>query len=342
MIDFRYHLVSIIAVFLALAIGLVVGAAALQPTETKALLALSSHERKTNQTLEQDNNALSKQNAADQSFAQAASGRLLADLLAGQRVVLVTAPGADNTTITGVTAAVQQAGAKLTGQVSLQPQFFDTGGGTESNLEAQARQAAPPGVAAAGDAANPEYGQQSAANVIAAALVTKDGPGASAAAIQSSAILSGFAQQGYLHVSSNGGTLGAQRATLAVVIIPAAPPGSETGPLNQGLVVVAQALQGASNGTLLAGSLAGSGPGSVIDAIASGNISASLTTVDSADLQTGQIMVAQALAGLLAGHKPAQYGVASNVVPSPAPTPSATATAQATPTAPGRKTAAQR
>ena len=31
MIDFRYHLVSIVAVFLALAVGIVVGAIALQP-----------------------------------------------------------------------------------------------------------------------------------------------------------------------------------------------------------------------------------------------------------------------------------------------------------------------
>jgi hypothetical protein len=337
-IDFRYHLVSIIAVFLALALGLVVGAAALQPKETQALLALSSHEKTTINSLEQKNGLLNRQNSADQSFAQAASGLLLGNLLDGQRVVLVTAPGADGTTISGVTAAARQAGAKVTGQVSLEPQFFDTSGGTESSLDALARQLAPPGVAVGGDAANPEHGQQAAASVIAAALVTKDSPAVSAAVTQSSAILNGFGQQGFLQVSANGGAASPQAATLAVVVIPATPPGSESGPVNQGLVAVAQALQGASSGAVLAGSLAGSGPGSAIDAIASGNISASLTTVDNADLETGQIVVAQALAELLAGSKPAQYGVASNAAPSPAPRPSPSATAQGTPTAPARKT----
>ena len=45
MIDFRYHLVSIIAVFLALAIGIVVGATALQPATVKLLNAASVAEK---------------------------------------------------------------------------------------------------------------------------------------------------------------------------------------------------------------------------------------------------------------------------------------------------------
>ena len=51
-----------------------------------------------------------------------------------------------------------------------------------------------------------------------------------------------------------------------------------------------------------------------------------LSSVDNANTETGQILVAQALNFLLAGKKPAAYGVASGVVPSPAPTASPTAT----------------
>ena len=41
MIDFRYHLVSIVAVFLALAIGIVLGSTELQGTTIDALRSLN-------------------------------------------------------------------------------------------------------------------------------------------------------------------------------------------------------------------------------------------------------------------------------------------------------------
>ena len=44
MIDFRYHIVSIVAVFLALGLGLLVGATALQPTALGGLISLSQRE----------------------------------------------------------------------------------------------------------------------------------------------------------------------------------------------------------------------------------------------------------------------------------------------------------
>ena len=73
--------------------------------------------------------------------------------------------------------------------------------GTQSNLDALAQQLVPPGVSLISQGsqsdANPQIaGQQDAAQVIAAALVTKDGPGLDAAS--SRQILSGFAQHGFL------------------------------------------------------------------------------------------------------------------------------------------------
>ena len=50
MIDFRYHLVSIIAVFLALAVGLVVGATALAPKTEAALSRLQTELSRTTRT----------------------------------------------------------------------------------------------------------------------------------------------------------------------------------------------------------------------------------------------------------------------------------------------------
>jgi hypothetical protein len=78
---------------------------------------------------------------------------------------------------------------------------------------------------------------------------------------------------------------------------------------------------------VLAGSPAGSGPGSAIDELLSGSSGVQLSSVDNANYKTGQLMVAQALGLRLARHKPASYGVAPGAVPSPAPTPAATQSA---------------
>ena len=45
MIDFRYHLVSIVAVFLALAIGIVVGSTALKPAVLTGLQKTATAEK---------------------------------------------------------------------------------------------------------------------------------------------------------------------------------------------------------------------------------------------------------------------------------------------------------
>ena len=334
MIDFRYHLVSIIAVFLALAIGIVVGSTALQPTVESALNHAETRLQKRINQVTQNNTALNQALAADQAFAQAAEGRLLGHLLTGQDVVMVTAPSPDSQVVTGLTTALHTANATITGTVALQPPFFDDSDSTEARLTQLAQQLA----TAAGLTISAQHdgdavaGQEAAAQVIAAAIAAKSGPAALSAA-QSQAILSGFASAGYLQVSGPAGTATSlPPAGLAIVVAPAAPPSAtDASPANLSLLAVAEQLQAASHGTVLAGSLAGSGPGSAIDeATGAGKVS----TVDEADAATGQIMTVQALSNLLSGHPPASYGVHPGAAPSPAPTPSVSPTATATATAP--------
>jgi hypothetical protein len=332
-IDFRYHLVSIVAVFLALAIGIVVGATALKPTTLKVLYKTSQQEKNQISSLLANNGNLHQQISNDQAFAEAGAGPLLSHLLTGQRAVIVTAPGADGQVINGITTALQQAGAQVTSQVTMEQQFFVPGQSTQSNLDYLAQQLDPPGVNLGQSPppdANPQIaGQQEAAQVIAAALVTKDGPGQADA--QSKAILNGFAQHGYLSIGGPNGTA-LPLATLAVVVIPANPPqAGDSDPANLALLALAQQLSAGGQAAVLAGSTPGSGPGSAIDELISGNGSYHLSSVDNANVKTGQIMVAQALHQLLAGHKPASYGIAPGAVPSPAPSP--TVTQPATPAA---------
>lgn len=334
MIDFRYHLVSIIAVFLALAIGIVVGSTALQPAVESGLRATEGLLHRRIDQVTQANTALSEGRAADQAFAQAAESRLLGHLLTGQDVVMVTAPSPDGQVVSGLTTALHTADATITGTVALQPAFFDDSDSTEARLTQLAQQLA----SAAGLIISAQHdgdavaGQEAAAQVIAAAIAAKTAPAALSPA-QSQAILSGFASAGYLQVSGPGGTAAnLPPAGLAIIVAPATPPSStDVSPANLALLAVAEQLQTASHGAVLASSLAGSGTGSAIDeATGAGKVS----TVDEADSASGQIMTVQALSRLLAGHPPGSYGVHPGAAPSPAPTPSPTPSGTTTTTAP--------
>jgi hypothetical protein len=321
-IDFRYHLVSIIAVFLALAVGLLVGVTALSGPAESLLQRELNRVSKINSSLHKDNNNLNRQLNVDKAFAQASSQRLLGGLLTGQNVVLVTAPGPDGTVVNGITAALKQAGATVTGQVNLNLSFLDTSASTESALNALASQWAPAaGVTLPSQSSNPAVsGQQAAAAVIAAAVIGKDGTGLAPSV--SKEILSPFLQHGYLGLSViPGGAAVPSQATMAVLVIPNGPPPSAINPADEALVAFAQELHMAGRGTVMAGGLNAVGPGSAISA-AAGEVS----TVDNADSPTGQIYVVQALVFASEGKPATAYGFSSGNAPSPAPTPSPPAT----------------
>jgi hypothetical protein len=142
---------------------------------------------------------------------------------------------------------------------------------------------------------------------------------------QANQVLDGFASEGFLQLNLPSGATSMTQATLAVVVTSATPPAAgDTDPANLALLSLAEELKIKGNGVVLAGKLSGSGPGSTIDELINGSTGIQLSSVDDADTETGEVLVAQALSYALAGQKPASYGVDTGLVPSPAPTPSAT------------------
>jgi Copper transport outer membrane protein, MctB len=315
-IDFRYHLVSIVAVFLALGIGLVLGSTALQPYVVQEFKRQSNLEKAKIDQLIATNKQVQGQIDSDQGFAQAASDELLSNLLVGQRVVLVLAPGAPSQVTSGVIQTVTRAGATVSGQVQLNPAFFDGSSVTQNELDLLARKYTPPGVTL-----RPGTPLAQASQVLASAILTKDGPGQPVAGqtdSASTAALGGFANDDFLAVKGPVNT----HATLAVVVIPATPPSTNpSNPASQKLVTVAEELGLASQGTVVAGSLAGSGPGSAIDVMRTFSRASHVSSVNNADYMTGQIVVAQALYEQLHGVV-GDYGVAPASSPGPSPAPS--------------------
>ena len=330
MIDFRYHLVSIIAVFLALAVGLVVGATALSGKSLEVLQVAQRVALGRIAALEHENSNLTSQEKADEAFANAASSRLVPGLLTGQKVVVVTAPGYDSAVAAGVTKVLLKAGAAVTGQVNINPAFLQTDGHDEDELTALAqRLAATAGVTLPAQSASLIGGQQAAGKVLAASLLTAGGSGLPSA--DSTTILQAFSQNDYATFGNAAHPVSAP-ATLAVLV---APGGAAPQAGSQVLVALAVALKNAGSGAVMVGGAESVGPKSVINAeITAGQVS----TVDNADTEVGQIMTAQALKLLLDHKQIGHYGIGPVAAPSPAPTPSSSASQTATPnvsTSPG-------
>jgi hypothetical protein len=336
-IDFRYHLVSIVAVFLALAIGIVLGAAELQgPTYNLLNGTTAKLQNELNQANSQRDMAEEQANAGD-AYAEAVEPVVLRNLLPGQKLLIVTEPGAQGSVVSGITSAANDAGAEVTGQINLQAKFFDTSDTTQDSLnQINLDVASHAGLTLD----NTETYQQQAAQVIASQILTKaplsatgagqDGTGQDTSA---ATMLSAYAYAGFLTTSGQPAT----EATLAVVITPqTAPSDGSADPLDQILVPVAQELAATSAATVVAGSSAGSGTGSPIAVLRSNNVANQVSTIDDADYVSGQSVVIEALAIQLSGGKPGSYGFASNganaVAPSAAPTATASPSPSPTPT----------
>mgnify|MGYP001359431128 CR=1 FL=1 len=125
MIDFRYFLVSVSAIFLALAVGIVVGAGLLRGDVDQQLRA---HARQAAGESEVLRNQLRAERRLA-GYRDAVAAQLLPDLvkgtLSGTSVVLVGLPYARSETLTSVREAVESADATVTGTVAITSKWAD-------------------------------------------------------------------------------------------------------------------------------------------------------------------------------------------------------------------------
>ena len=339
MIDFRYHLVSIVAVFLALAIGIVLGSTELQPTAYTFLNSTSAKlQNELDQVTSQRDTAQQQANA-DEQYAQAVEPAVLHGLLTGQRLLIVTEPGAQASVVSGIITAANDAGAAVTGQINLAPKFFDTSGTTQDSLNQTTMDVAQSASITLDTSAT--Y-QQQAAQVIASEILTTPSAstssgssgGQSAGSDQGTnarSMLQAYAASQFLSTTGQPAT----SATLAIVVTPQnAPSDGSADQLDVVLIPLVQELAAKGSATVVVGSSSGSGAGSPIAVLRSNNVSNQVSTVDDADLVSGQTVAIQALAARLAGGKAASYGFTANgataVAPSPVPTPTASPSATST------------
>jgi hypothetical protein len=125
MIDFRYHLVSIISIFLALAVGIVLGAGPLQANLGDQLGEQVAALRTEKQSLNDKLSTSEKLVDASDEYASAVQERVVRGRLTGHRVLVVAMPSADTSMVRSMETVATQSGAALTGTLSLSQDWFD-------------------------------------------------------------------------------------------------------------------------------------------------------------------------------------------------------------------------
>ncbi|MEO7262213.1 MAG: copper transporter [Jatrophihabitantaceae bacterium] len=125
MISFRYHLVSVIAVFLGIALGVVVGTSALNGAVVGDLRHQVSDLKKNQSALASQNQVLRARSANADLLAQTFGAKIADAALAKTPVVLLGAPGASKGLKDAVAAQVSAAGGIVAGRLQLSKDFSD-------------------------------------------------------------------------------------------------------------------------------------------------------------------------------------------------------------------------
>jgi hypothetical protein len=284
MISFRYHVVSIVAVFLALGLGVLMGTTVVKQSVIDNLRKQAGSAITTNHRLQNDINELRSQLDQWEAFGAPAQRLMVSGQLQGRTVVLVTADGVDPSAIDGVRRALSDANATVAGVLRVTSRMQLTDAGIRTQL-AQAL-----GIP---DTADPAEVARQAAETLAVRLA--NGPPSDG---QTGDVLDELSSQGLVQhpeLSQGLQQLGGSGQTVVVLIggtgLPAADPRSFFVPLVESLVL--------SGEPVAAGETAVSGYDFVALVRRDGTVRGHAITVDDADLVAGHVALVLGLHDLL-------------------------------------------
>jgi len=310
-INFRYHVVSLTAVFLALAIGLVVGTAALNGPVADSLNDNVNGLRKDNQQLRETVASLKEEVNREEEFAVEAAQLLLPGRLANRRVLVLVLPsGRDHAE--GVMKMLTTADAKITGRVDVQDKFVSP----DNNIELLdlAVRAAQPSVQTSGLPGNSD-GVETSSALLAAALLDRPEGSPEVTEADRKAVLSAYSNAGYLSVE--GKITGAAEA----VVVVSGQPYVDRDSAKKDAAVVTMVDQFDKAGRVgVAGT--GTSNGNVVAGVRSDPaLSKTISTVDNAHTAQGQVVTALAAVEQIVFNKTGHYGLgegATSLMPKPA------------------------
>jgi hypothetical protein len=301
MISMRYHIVSLAAIFLALALGIVLGATKISSPILTGLQSDKTSLSDRNNTLSSDNTALTARVTSDDKFAGSVAGLAVRGTLPGATVVLLTTADADPADRDAVLSLLARAGAKVTAQIQLTADFADPA--HADDLRTLSARMLPTG------AKLPAVSQVGAVagGLLASVLLTDKNGKTTTTPAQATAALSAFASGGFLQASS---TVTPGRSV--VLLTGGAVTGGSEADRASAIADLATQLKQSAGGVVVAGrSGSESSTGTVGVIRASTASSAAVSTVDDLDTPSGRLATVLGLVEQNGGGV-GRYGFASS------------------------------
>jgi hypothetical protein len=299
-ISFRYHIVSIVSVFLALAIGVALGGGPLKGEVDSTLVEQVKTDRAAKTDLEAQVSGLRAANTFTDDFATTVAPGLVADTLKGRVVTLVVLPTAQQAEVAGLTDLIGVAGGTVGGTVRVGEQLVDAGDKQlvdELGNQLEGR--------ATGLTVPPDASPYERIGALIGRAIGTDVDTGSEVDAPATSILSGLSTTSLMSAE---GKLN-RRGSLVLFVTG---PGQGTAEDRQGAATIVntlvQAVDAGTDGVVLAGPVSSAREGGQVkvvrdDVTASRNVS----TVDVLGRTAGQVVTVMALAGQAAG-RTGQYG----------------------------------
>lgn len=292
---------SLAAVFVALAVGFVLGARVLSGPMESVLRADKGDLQQQVDALANEKNALAERLSAADDFDSRMAERIVRGALDGKSVVLFRTPDADDADVDGIARLIAQAGGSVTGAIGLTREFV------EANSGEKLRSVVNSPIVPAGTQLNTalvDEGSQAGDLLGIALLINRDPAIVPVDDAARETVLAALRDTGFLTFDSGVG------AADTAVIVTGGALAQDAG--NQGATVArfAAGLAPHGSGTVLAGrDGSASGVSAVAVARADPVLSGAVTTVDDIDAESGRITSVLALQAMNAGGPPGSYGV---------------------------------
>ena len=297
MIDFRYHIVSIVAIFFALGAGVVLGAGPLKGTQSELVQAQAERDR---QQLADTRDQLTQAKALDKfrdDYVAKVTAGLTEGKLTGKKIAVVTMPNADGDLTTALQDELEKAGGQVTTKVALDAKLFDPG--QRQLVESLVTQLVTSDIQFPTDSTT----YQRAGMILARGVAAKE-EGKTADA-DSTKILSGLTGGKLLSLKPSQIK---DRASLILVVAAKPPtPAPDNSTYNDAVDFI-EGLDQGSGGVVVAGTPESAQNGGLIKALRSDSEATKIvSSVDVADIPAGQATVVFSLVEQASG-KAGQYG----------------------------------
>lgn len=310
MISFRYHLVSLISVFLAIALGIIIGTTTLNGAVLDNLNLQVDNLTEDKRDLETRSQVLEGQLNQGDAFDQTVAPVLVADRLPGASVLIVLAADAVDADVVDQTVAlVEAAGATVAGTLQLEPEFSDPQVAQDLQNYVTDSEGLPPGI----QLPSTDDAAVLVAALLGSVLMRPAGltePGDPTAA---TTVLSGLSTLGVLSQDSAEITV----ADYAILLTAGALDGDDAAERNSALAALASGLDAAGSGSVVAGDAVTADETGLVGAIRADPIVATaVSTVDNVNVAAGRVSSVLALAAEGQGTS-GKYGTGEDTQPVP-------------------------